>query len=280
MKVLSDKSLQLKPGEKPFIEGNTTKTNKIDKIQNLVLSAVLGGALFSIHPAEGQQVFYSADFSSPLNQVGQPPATGYGSLTPSSIVFGTPTVESSFGSLTNQPLVFSAVGYQQIQFDLGRGVPSYFVDFDFETHNLNPSLFSFVLLCDTPEVQNFDLHGWGFIQAPNANLPGWSDDQLHHMRIDIDLADSSWALALDGGAPATGLFSSQSGDILSMRMNLSTWRAGTPDDPSVQVGIDNVVVGTAVPEPASANLFCIAGCLLLIRKWHRTRVGNRWSKVT
>ena len=246
------------------------KATKNDKIRIFASAALIGVVALYIFPATAQGVFYSVDFNSPLNQVGSPPVTGMGSSTPSSIVFGTPTVESSFGSLTDQPLVFSAIGYQQIQFDLSKGVPDYFVDFDFETHNLNPSLFAFTLLFDGVGG-NFYLHGGGYIGVPPANspyLPGWSDDELHHMHIAIDIPDSSWTFQLDAGAPATGVISG-SGDIISLRMNLSTWYFGTPDDPSVQVAIDNVVIGTPVPEPASMSLFCIAGGLLLVRRWHK-----------
>src|SRR4029453_5087121 len=39
-----------------------------------------------------------------------------------------------------------------------------------------------------------------------------------------------------------------SGDVLSIRFNLSEWRAFTPDDPNVQVAIDNVVIGAFGPD--------------------------------
>jgi hypothetical protein len=252
--------------------GQGMKPTKHNKIGTFVVAASVGVVALHILPVTAQEAFYSVDFNSPLNQVGNPPVTGMGSSTPSSIVFGTPTVESSFGSLTDQPLVFSAIGYQQIQFDLSKGVPDYFVDFDFETHNLNPSLFAFMLLFDTPYVQNFYLHGSGYIGVPPANSPylaGWSDDELHHMHIAIDIPNSSWTFQIDDEAPAIGAFSSGSGDILSLRMNLSTWRQGTPDDPNVQVAIDNVVIGTPVPEPTSMSLFYIAGGLLFVRRWYK-----------
>ncbi len=226
---------------------------------------------------EASQNFYTADFSSPLNQPGLPPATGMGQQTPSRIVFGNPTVVSSFGHLTNQPLLFTALNYQQIQFDLGNGVPDYFVDFDFETRNLNPSLFAFVILFDTPSVENFYLHGNGYIGVPPANspyLPGWSDGDLHHMHIGVNLGTGSWLFQLDNRAAVTGPFFSDSGDVFSMRMNLSAWKAFTPDDPTVQVAIDNVIIGTSVPEPSSVaitSLFCGA---LTVRSLIRKKRGT------
>jgi hypothetical protein len=232
--------------------------------------ALLAIAILCTVPAGASEIFYSVDFGSPLNQVGQPPATGLGSATPSSIVFGSPTVVSSFGHLTQQPLLFTAIHYQQIEFDLWKGVPDYFLDFDFETRNLNPSLFAYTVLFDTPTVQNFSLHGWGEIDVPPANspaLPGWSDDELHHMHIGVDLPGGRWIFQLDDQGPVTGPFASDTGDILSIRMNLSTWYDRSPDDASVQVAIDNILIGTSIPEPSSMALaFSALGALLLLRR--------------
>lgn len=232
-------------------------------------------AVLSTNVVRCSQYFYTVDFSSPLHQVGQPPTTGAGPQTPSSIIFGSPTVVSSFGHLTNQPLMFKGVGYEQIEFDLNKGVPDYFIEFDFETRNLNPSLFAFVMLCDTPYVQNFYLHGLGYIGVPPANspyLPGWTDDELHHLRIEVNLTNRSWVLRLDGRPPATGLFSSGSGDVQSIRFNLSSWYAGTPDNPDVRVAIDNIRIGTSVGVtsptitcPAPLVLECTNGTVATLR---------------
>ena len=253
------------------------RATKKNRIQGSLRSGLAGITILLAFPAAADDLFYSVGFNSPANQVGQLPTTGLGYSTPSSIVFGTPTVVSSFGSLTNQPLLFSAIGYQQIQFNLGQGVPNYFVDFDFESHNLNPSLYAFSILFDTPSAESFYLHGRGYIGVPPANspyLPGWSDDQLHHMHIGIDLATASWTFQLDGEAPATGLFPADSGDIFSMRMDLSTWYQGTTNNPNVQVAIDNVVIGSSVPEPSIAILSCIGFGGLLLRRWR-----NRGIKI-
>ena len=219
------------------------------------------------------ELYYSVDFNSPLNQPGQPPATGTGSQTPSSIVFGSPEVVGSFGHLIDQPLLFRGIDYQQLRFDLGRRAPDYFLDFDFETHNLNPSLFAFMLLFDGPLTENFYLHGSGSIGVPPANsthLPGWTDDEPHHIHIGVDLKAGSWTFQLDDRSPATGPFQSDSGDIQSIRMNLSSWRMSTPNDPSVEVAVDNIVIGSLVPEPTSLDLFAIGfGSLLLLRRRKR-----------
>src|SRR5688572_10323376 len=90
------------------------------------------GVLISGASGIASQLFYDVPFSSPPHTVNAVPVTGLGSSTPTRIVFGTPKVAASFGSLTNQPLVFSGIGYQQIQFNLGHQASKYFVEFDFE----------------------------------------------------------------------------------------------------------------------------------------------------
>lgn len=216
------------------------------------MAVCFAGVLLLANAVGAGQYFYWVDFSNPPRMVNCPPATGLEPWTPSLIPFGSPTVVDSFGHLTNQPLRFRGIGYEQIQFNSGKGAPNYFIEFDFETRNLNPSMFAFVILFDTPHVQNFYLHGLGYIGVPPANspyLPGWTDNEPHHMRIDVDLIHGTWTLGFDDRPAATGPFSATSGDVLSIRMNLSAWRMSTPDDPTVQVAIDNVRIGTTAPAP-------------------------------
>ena len=210
--------------------------------------ALLIGAMFLVGIADGGQLFYAADFSSPLNQVGQPPTTGDSPSTPSLIIFGSPTVVSSFGQLTNQPLLFEAIGYQQIGFDLSKGAPDYFLDFDFESHNLNSSLFLFMTIFDCPEVESFNLHGIGYIEIPDYSfLPGWTDDEAHHMHIEMNAVNRTWKLKVDGRPTVSGGYYHSSGpDVLSLRMGILPWRWGTPDDPNVQIAIDNIRIGTSL----------------------------------
>jgi hypothetical protein len=203
------------------------------------------------------EYLYSADFNPPINQADQLPAVGQGLRTPSSIIFGEPTVVSAFGHLTNYPLVFTALGYEQIGFALGKGASDYFVEFDVETRNLNGSSFAYSLLFDTPNVQNFVFHGGiAAVLAPSSPpLFGWSDNELHHVRIEIDLGNGTWRLELDNLLPAMGSFYSSGGDIQSVRFNLSGWRAPVVDDSSVQVAIDNVRIGTS-GQPAPPQVVC------------------------
>lgn len=67
------------------------------------------------------QIFFDVRFDSPLNQTNEPPPVDTGRETPGAITsgfpFNPPIVVRSSGHLTNQPLLFKAVGYQQIRLD-------------------------------------------------------------------------------------------------------------------------------------------------------------------
>jgi hypothetical protein len=219
------------------------------KLKWVVLFAAV---MLSAQEVWAGQYFYWVDFGSPLNQVNQPPATNAGPLTPSKIVFGGPTVVSSFGHLTNQPLLFKGTYYEQIQFDLGKQAPDYFIDFDFETRKLNPSLFAFTVIFDDPWAEVFYLHGTGYIGVPPSNspgLPGWTDYELHHMHIVWNVPAATWFFKLDDRGLESRRVYYETGDVLDMRLNLSAWRAFTPGDKNVQVAVDNIRIGTSAPAP-------------------------------
>lgn len=233
-----------------------------------VLSLVSAG-LLSAHDFE----YYNVTFTTPPHTVGLPPATGVGFLGPSAVVFGRPTVVSEFGHLQDQPLLFTAIGYDQIQFNLGHRQSNYYLEFDFESRNLNPSLFAFTALFDTPHVQNVHLHGgppqfYAFSGIPghSTSLGTWTDGELHHLRIEADLLSSTFTITLDDQAPRTAPFMTSGGDVQSIRLNLGTWRAETSDDPTVQIAIDNIVIGTVpIPEPATYGLLALGLVALLAR---------------
>lgn len=214
---------------------------------------------------------YNIDFSSPTHIVGYLPTTGTTPDTISRVNFGQPIVESDFGSLTDQPLVFNpnTSTYEQIQLNLGLGFDNYNLSFDIETANLNESLYSFNVIFDSPQVQNLNFHGSVGLYTFNSggggsNLGAFSDNTLMHVNINVDLINNIWMIDTGVLPVYTGVFNSLEGDVSSIRFNLSPWYSGTGIDSSISVGIDNIIVSSSVvPLPAALWLF-MSGFVVLI----------------
>lgn len=229
---------------------------------------------------------YDIDFNAPTHTVGSTPTTGTSPDTISQIKFGQPTVESAFGSLTDTPLVFNPniSTYEQIQLDLGRGYDNYSLSFDMETANLTNSLYSFDVTFDTPNVQTLDFHGGNGMRTYNSsstqpsifgNIGNFSDNSLMHVDISADLVNHTWSIDTGIYPTYTGTFYADNNDVRSIRFNLSPWYSGTPIDPNISVGIDNIkVTSTVVPVPAAFWLFGsgLLG-LLGVTRFQRRKTG-------
>src|SRR6267378_3897681 len=95
----------------------------------------------------------------------------------------------------NESFLLSPLGLYETGYGLGNGISDYSIEFDFKTHDLNPSWSALLMIFDIGSVQDFILHGLGFIEAPPPNstyLPGWTDDEWHHLRIDANLTGGIW----------------------------------------------------------------------------------------
>ncbi len=242
----------------------------------LLLMTPLLVLCFAARAQAASVTLYDIDFGSPPHVVGSSVKVGSGTDTPSRINFGTPTVESSFGALTDQPLVFNpeADTYEQIQLNLGGGYDDYRVSFDLYAANLSGSDYAFTLNFDTPQVQNFSFHGLGSMRtySPKPDrtpsdsfvLGSFADNTLYHVSIDIDLLAGLWTIGIEDGPSMTHPFYSWGGDVDALRFNLSRWKGSTPHDPTVAVGLDNLLIttGSPVPEPSTALLLGM-GVLLL-----------------
>lgn len=78
---------------------------------------------------------------------------------------------SSYGILTNQPLLFHATSdLHQIRLDMNKGFDIYTLEFDVYTDNLRDSDYSFTVNVDTPQVQNYDFHGANVIEVFNTTI--------------------------------------------------------------------------------------------------------------
>lgn len=226
------------------------------------LSAALVLAVVSAESQAAPVVLYDVNFEAPTHIVGNPPTTGSGPNTPSSIVFGAPVISNNFAALPGQSLVFNTTGnttpccfYDQIQFNLGNGYSNYNVAFDVSTSNyVNAgSGNTFALLFDTPTVQNLYFENNGTIRTfaggGSSVIGTFSDNTLLNMNVNVDLLASQWNISMNGTSLFTGTFNASGGDVFNMRYSFGG--AGTTNFDSV--GLDNVVV-SAVPVPAAVWL--------------------------
>ncbi len=227
--------------------------------------------------------YYDVDFSAPTHTIGSSPTEGSSSDTISSIVFGQPVVESSFGALSSESLVFNTTGnttpccfYDQIELDLGKGSDQYRVSFDLSTSNYvnTGSGNTFTLLLDTPEVRNIHFNNDGtisyFIPFQGSGVIGsFSDNSLLNMMVDVNLAASTWDISMNGSLLHSGVFSPSVNDINSLRFSFGGLSTTSFDS----VGLDNIRVTngedmTGVPEPRSSSLILLGlmGAVLGCRK--------------
>jgi hypothetical protein len=184
---------------------------------------------------------YNLDFTPP--EVGQ-----------YQVVFGTPSVQPMVGPFTDA-LVFDAVkSYEQIRLPISVAGSRYEFECDLLVHNLRNSDYVFAVLMDTPNVRTVSFDGrLNRIEAfPSfTNLGSFSNDQVYHLTMILDLGANFWSIALDGieryrsQADASGL--------QAIRINMGAPGQTPPDAPGVYAAIDNVRV-SVVPEPQSLSL--------------------------
>lgn len=224
---------------------------------------------------------YDIDFSSPVNTVGNAPATGLGSNTPSSVVFGQPLVGNSLGALTDQPLIFNTTGnsggccsYDQIRLAVGAGYDNYQLSFNLSTESFvntgaNNRL---ALLFDTPQVRNIYFGNDGNISTYQPSLPSQTigsfvDGELVSMLVDIDLVMNTWDIFQNGSLLYNGFFDTSGGDIGSIRFSYGSTSSTGFDS----VGLDDILLTSrvAVPEPSMWMLMGLG--LLGLMRFNKTR---------
>lgn len=230
---------------------------------------------------------YDVNFNSPIHSAGSTPVVNSNGDTPSNINFGSPMVESSYGELTDQPLVFNTAGntsnylYDQVWFELGKGYDNYQFSFDLQISNLKDSWYQFAVLFDAPTIQNLHFNKAGRMEAFNPNTASannffgnYKEDELMDFDIDIDLAADIWTISLNDSVAYSGDFYSASGDISRVRFSLGKWLSGVSSDSSVTVALDNLLItsrdSVSVPEPSSLLLALMGGFGLIIGRRKKT----------
>lgn len=188
-------------------------------------------ALAAPTPSLGQgTVLYDINF---IN--GRPPGI--------TTVFGSPTVVSQFGPITDGAMLFlGRERYDQIELRNSSSATSYRIDFEVVTENLNNSLFSFSAILDTPEVRTLDLHGYSdvytFPYSASTRRTSWNDGERVRFTMAIDFTANRWQVWKDGIQIRDSELNGT--QFRSLRFSLAPWYANTPSNLSIKVALDNI----------------------------------------
>jgi len=199
-------------------------------------------------------------------------------------VFGNPSVQSSVGPFTDALIFHAVTGYDQIELPIGTGGPSYDIQYDVLVHGLLNSQYAFSTFLDTAYATDVSFHGGQnsvevFQSSPYTleNLADFSNDQVYHFDISVDLQANLWSVAIDG----TQIFANpiNASSLEDIRFSMAPWTAGAIDAPGTYAALDNVVV-SVVPEPAALNLLIAAGvpALFLCRRKRRVVPAAKQSR--
>ena len=257
-------------------------------IKKSILFAILFITL-SGNTGIAQTVHYDLDFNSPTHAAGTQPTLGGAPDKVSSINFGDPNVETTFLDLTDQPLVFNPneITYEQIGLDLALGYDNYHLSFDMQTESLFGSDYNFKIFLDTFSIQylqfdgntgNINLYNTSLTMLPDIDetIGTFGDNILMHIDIDVDLINKTWFIDT-GVCPAyTGAFYADNNDIDFVRFSLASPPVGPNVDPTVSVGIDNIMITSVpVPEPTVFWLFTFGSGLFGLKRFSWLRRSNK-----
>ena len=234
--------------------------------------------------------YYDIDFSAPTHTVGRPPLERFSLNTISSVVFGEPLVESSFGALTSESLVFNTTGntpsffYDQISLSLGRDSDRYQLSFDLSTDHFvsTGSSNRFALIFDTSQVRRIDFNNDGTISYDHpfqgsGVIGSFSDNTLLSITVNVNIAARTWDILMNDNLLHSGIFFPSGGDIESLRFSFGSITSISGSSTFDSVGLDNIQItnGEAVaevPEFISVKLllFSLIGTALGCRRKKKT----------
>jgi len=215
----------------------------------------LGAFLIDAGPtrAETNVVLYDIDFGTPPHTVGLPPVVGGGPAprnTVSSIIFGSPTVVSTFGPLVDQPLEFDSFDGQgdQIGLSISDFPPSYTYALQCELTALSlASSGDFAVIFDTPTVRTIRFASTGAI---NVFVPGvfsgsvgtYTLGTVVLLQVEINLAADTWDIHVNNVPVHSGGFGGATA-VNTIRFSTPV----TPTPPGASAGLDNVIVAETLP---------------------------------
>jgi len=240
-------------------------------------------AMLVLSAAAHSQVIYDIDFNRLPQVPGIPVVSGTAPHHVSEILWGTPTVESSVGGLTDQPLKLDHSGnngpfyYDQIQIVMPEIQPSSWdLFFDFTSLGLVGSDSELAVLFDTPAVRNVYFRGDGHIYLYGPTSPYYeeteigtfSDGEVFRIHVHVDLEGNEWSAYKNGVLLGSTPFFMSGSSLNSIRFSYGL-PFGALNDTST-VGIDNIII--AIPEPGTSGMLLCGGVLLQLST---RRIRNR-----
>lgn len=232
---------------------------------HVMLGAIGAAAMASAAAAQGEQLLYSIDFSSPFHQVGQPATVDLGDAPrrgPSRSHFQLPTVVADAGPITNGALRFAApseisslsqieLGIENDFSGLGVDAPAYEFSADIIVDNLNSSFDRFTIFFDSPRVNPISLLSGGFIQPDGVgtSIGRFMEGELLHLSVVFMTDQERWQINVNGVDLFSGSVPREASEGLrQIRLSLAD-----RDERGSVVFVDNIAV-RAIPAPSAAPL--------------------------
>lgn len=223
------------------------------------------------------EIYYDIDFSSPVHVVGQSPTIDGSPETPSSILYGNPTVVASYGQFTDQPLLFNTEGnklspfYETINLSMNKGKGFYYTSFDLLTHNLIGSRNSFTIFFDNPYAGGLTFANFGRMNTGVFDF--FEDDVPMHIEVMTDFINNNYKVLINRQIICDKQYftpghNPEVSDLVMIRFHLGLDIWTNEPDVSSYVAVDNIIVADyVVPEPATLLLLGL-GSLLIKKRCH------------
>jgi len=264
-----------------------------------MLSVIILGLVAYSEEAHAATLLIDVDFGTPPHTVGALPVIGHTGLpvlnTVGSVFGGPPApiVVSSFGALSDQPLIFQDGGSNQVQFFL-RNIPQqnifgvqlpicskYIIEEDILmlTNGGGSRVFY-----DNPLAVQINFRA-GFsgsggdieavIISPQGDIVGfddligtWTSGQVTNIRSEIDLVNDEWKIFLDNVLVRTSKFGS---DTLLQHRFAGALGGSPPND----IGIDNIKISCA--EDILPPMMAIGGDMIQMKTTSILAAGAQYN---
>jgi len=223
-----------------------------------LMTFALSGLVITTAAVGQESVLYDINFSAPTHTLNARPARGAAPDKVSLIPFGFPTVVSSFGELTDRPLLFTGNGdpYDQIKLDGNYQIETCRLEFDVYTEGLKRSGFQFTILLDTPSVRRFSLSG--ATDTIEGSATTWEEGRRLRCVIFADFKNNLWEARIDGALVFSVPVNAT--ELRSIRFSLGPRSLTSPANPNVKVAVDAIrVTVTSRITPDAPKNFSVTG---------------------